>query len=67
MKVQTLKELREEIEHYFNNFPFAGKRIFVMDESDNVSEIPKKELIEEIQELVEEAFEMDNDLNYLKK
>ena len=67
MKTQTLKELREEVEHYFNNFPFAGKRIFVMDESENVLEIPKAELIVEVQELIEEAFEMDNDSSYLKK
>ena len=60
MKAETLKELKEEIAHYFNNFPFADRRIFVVDSSENVWEIPKDELIEEVQELAEEASQLDN-------
>ena len=64
MKPETLKDLKEEIAHYFNNYPFADKRIFVSDnDGHDVYEIPKDELIVEVQELADEAFEFDKNKN----
>ena len=64
MKPETLKDLKEEIAHYFNNYPFADKRIFVANsDGGEVYEIPKDELIEEVQELADEAFEFDKNKN----
>jgi len=58
------KHLADEITHIFHTFPFADKRIFVADEDgEEVGEIKKSELEDEIKDIIKEVFANQKNTN----
>tara|TARA_R100000008_G_C3564583_1_gene158357 strand:- start:48 stop:239 length:192 start_codon:yes stop_codon:yes gene_type:complete len=58
------KNLADEIIHIFHTYPFADKRIFVADEDgEDVGEIEKSELENEIKDIIKDVFENQKDTN----
>ena len=57
MNEAAQNDLIEEVAHIFKTYPFEGKRIFIVDEeTEEVHEIEKSELDEEIKDVIQVYF-----------